>query len=168
MNKTDYIFISIIIIIIISVIFTYFLYNSINDFKETFENIEPEKNKPTLNIDAVIYINLDSRKDRNDEILNEIRNIGIHESKIHRLSAVKRTWGALGCALSHEAVLNFIIEKDGTISNIKIDKSRYETEKIENCIIQCFQKMPKWKPAEQSGKPIRISWREPVIISTSN
>lgn len=99
------------IIIIISVIFTYFLYNSINEFKETFENMEPEKKKTTLNVDAVIYINLDSRKDRNEEILTEIRNIGIHESKIHRLSAVKRTWGALGCALSHEAVLDFIIER---------------------------------------------------------
>jgi hypothetical protein len=64
--------------------------------------------------------------------------------------------------------VNLIIEKDGTVSEVKIKNKSSETEKYESCIIQCFQKMPKWNPAEQSGKPIRTVFRTPITIITSN
>lgn len=131
MNKTDYIFISIIIIIIISLCGTYILYNNIIDFKESFENMGPVEKKETFDVDAVIYINLDSRKDRNDEILREIRRIGFEESKIHRLSAVKRSWGALGCALSHKAVLDFIIERGWSKVLVLEDDAGFEDKDVE-------------------------------------
>jgi hypothetical protein len=61
-------------------------------------------------------------------------------------------------------VVSFIIEKDGTVSDIKIDRGNKETEQYENSIIQCFKKMPKWSPAYQDGKPIRILGREKITI----
>jgi len=133
MKKTDYIYLSIIIVLIGSLIFTYIVYNNLDLFKEGFENI-PTKKDP-FPVDAVIYINLDSRKDRNEEILGEIRRIGIPEEKIHRLSAVKRSWGALGCALSHQAVLDFIIQKGWNRTLVLEDDAGFEdkdTERWEN------------------------------------
>jgi len=64
--------------------------------------------------------------------------------------------------------VNLIIEKDGAVSEVKIKNKSSETEKYESCIIQCFQKMPKWNPAEQNGKPIRTVFNTPITISTSN
>jgi len=61
-------------------------------------------------------------------------------------------------------VVSFIIEKDGTVSDIKIDRGNKETEQYENSIIQCFKKMPKWSPAYQDGKPIRAMQRETIRI----
>jgi hypothetical protein len=52
-------------------------------------------------IDAVLYINLAHRTDRKEHILSELQKWGIDSSKIHRIDAVLKTPGALGCGLSH-------------------------------------------------------------------
>jgi hypothetical protein len=52
-------------------------------------------------IDAILYINLAHRNDRKEHILFELEKCGINSSKIHRIDAVHRTPGALGCGLSH-------------------------------------------------------------------
>jgi GR25 family glycosyltransferase involved in LPS biosynthesis len=133
MNKSDFIYLSIIVIILISICGTYILYNNLLEFKEGFENLAstPSPMKEPLAVDAVIYINLDFRKDRNEEILGEIRRIGFPESKIHRLSAVKRSWGALGCALSHKAVLDFIIEHKWDKVLVLEDDAGFEDGQVE-------------------------------------
>jgi len=61
-------------------------------------------------IDAFIYINLDSRKDRKEHIDNQLLLAKIPLEKIHRLSATKHEKGSLGCAISHSRALNLIIE----------------------------------------------------------
>ena len=52
-------------------------------------------------IDAILYINLAHRTDRKEHILLELQKWGIDSSKIHRIDAVLKTPGALGCGLSH-------------------------------------------------------------------
>jgi len=52
-----------------------------------------------LNKINVIYINLDTRKDRNEHVQNELKKIGINNYE--RFSAVKLENGAIGCSMSH-------------------------------------------------------------------
>jgi GR25 family glycosyltransferase involved in LPS biosynthesis len=52
-------------------------------------------------IDAILYINLAHRTERKEHILLELQKWGVDSSKIHRVDAVHRTPGALGCGLSH-------------------------------------------------------------------
>lgn len=54
----------------------------------------------------------------------------------------------------------FIIEKDGSISNIVIKKG---SEIWQQSITELISKMPKWIPAKQAGKPVR--YRYPFRIS---
>lgn len=62
-------------------------------------------------IDAIIYINLEHRTDRNDHIINEIKKIDPTLSKTHRLEAEYiPTNGALGCALSHIKAVELCFE----------------------------------------------------------
>ena len=61
-------------------------------------------------IDAILYINLAHRCDRNEHILTEINKLCKDNSKIHRICAIKKDEGALGCALSHIKALNFALE----------------------------------------------------------
>lgn len=61
-------------------------------------------------IDAILYINLDSRYDRNQHILNEVHKICTNESKIHRIQAIKKEEGAMGCLLSHIKALEYILQ----------------------------------------------------------
>ena len=58
--------------------------------------------------DKIIYINLNHRKDRKEQILNELKKMDIDENKIYRLEAVHEKYnGHIGCAKSHINVLNY-------------------------------------------------------------
>lgn len=53
-------------------------------------------------IDKVVYINLDSRTDRDERIRNVLQTFG---NKVIRMSAIKTSPGFVGCLQSHIAVL---------------------------------------------------------------
>jgi hypothetical protein len=58
-------------------------------------------------IDAILYINLAHRTDRNEHILAEIATFCSDASKIHRIDAVLHKQGAIGCGQSHVKVLRY-------------------------------------------------------------
>lgn len=60
-------------------------------------------------IDAICYINLAHRTDRNEHILNEIHKFCKDNSKIHRIDAIKKDIGILGCGLSHAKTLEYVL-----------------------------------------------------------
>lgn len=84
-------------------------------FQELILKIRNNSNKSsmikslTLSIDDLInnldiyYINLEHRADRREEVEIEFNQLGLHNYK--RFNAVRNINGALGCALSHRAVL---------------------------------------------------------------
>lgn len=59
-------------------------------------------------IDALLYINLEHRTDRNEHLLSELARIGWPKEKIHRVDAVRHANGALGCGLSHIRCMELI------------------------------------------------------------
>lgn len=57
-------------------------------------------------------------------------------------------------------MVKFIVEIDGSISNIVIvNKLGYGCDKE---VIRVLKKMPKWKPGELKGKPVRTYFALPV------
>lgn len=78
------------------------------------------------NVDLVIYINLDKRTDRRDEIENEFKKLGIPESKILRWSAFEVSPGSLGCSISHLAVLRHIATLPESIQTIIIFEDDFQ------------------------------------------
>lgn len=73
------------------------------------------KDSLEITIDSLefVYINLYHRFDRKVEIENEFHKLGI--KNYTRFSAIKNSQGALGCALSHERVLEFAKNRDTPI-----------------------------------------------------
>ncbi len=64
--------------------------------------------------------------------------------------------------LKGRIIASFIVEKDGSISNIKVVRSiGYGTE---NEVIRVLKLMPKWAPGEQNGKKVRCSYNVPIMI----
>ena len=129
MSKKDNTFINIILIVIISLGISYIVYKNLNLITEGFENIKKESENVVPLIDSIIYINLDERKDRNQEILEEIKKVDLPQDRVHRLSAVKRKWGALGCSLSHRAVMEFIIERGWKSTLVLEDDAGFEKDR---------------------------------------
>ena len=60
-------------------------------------------------IDAILYLNLEHRNDRKQHVLREIRKFCKDDSKIHRIDAIYRSPGALGCGLSHIKALHYAL-----------------------------------------------------------
>ena len=55
---------------------------------------------------------------------------------------------------------SFIVEKDGSITNVKILRSL--SNSCDKEVIQVIKAMPNWKPGEQGGKPARVQFNLPV------
>jgi protein TonB len=54
----------------------------------------------------------------------------------------------------------FIIEKDGTISNIEVTKSVHPL--VDKEAVRVIEAMPQWIPGKQNGKPVRVYYIMPV------
>jgi len=61
-------------------------------------------------IDAILYINLEHRVDRDKHIRQEINKLCKDLSKIHRIDALYKNPGELGCGLSHIKALEYAFE----------------------------------------------------------
>lgn len=58
--------------------------------------------------------------------------------------------------------INFIVEKDGSISNTTIIKGL--NSEINEAIIKIVNSSPLWKSAEQNGKKVRVKYSFPISI----
>lgn len=59
-------------------------------------------------------------------------------------------------------VVEFIVEKDGSLSNPKIIKSK--TPKLDAEVIRLVKAMPKWKPGKEKGKTVRVKYSLPIAF----
>ena len=57
-------------------------------------------------------------------------------------------------------IVSFVVEKDGSLSNIKIIRSLYGP--FDEEVIRVVKLMPKWKPAKHRGKAVRQQFNLPV------
>ena len=58
--------------------------------------------------------------------------------------------------------VKFVIEKDGSISNIEVIKFPEGGQALADEVIRVVKSMPKWKPGEIKGKPVRSNFILPV------
>ena len=59
-------------------------------------------------------------------------------------------------------VCSFIIEKDGSISNVEIVKSLYP--EANNEVVRIIKSMPQWIPGEQNGEKVRVKYLLPYLF----
>ncbi len=63
-------------------------------------------------IDKIIFINLDRRRDRLEEIIEEFKRMNIPPNKILRFDAISHPLGNIGCSLSHLQVMKMVKENN--------------------------------------------------------
>ena len=57
-------------------------------------------------------------------------------------------------------IANFVVETDGSISDVKVFKQVFPSLDAE--AIRVLEAMPKWTPGKQNGKPVRVKYTVPV------
>jgi TonB family protein len=61
------------------------------------------------------------------------------------------------------AIVTFVVEKDGSISNARVVKSVDPSLDAE--ALRVINTMPKWNPGKQNGEPVRVKYTAPVRFS---
>ena len=59
-----------------------------------------------------------------------------------------------------KVIVSFVIEKDGSVSNIKALKSPHSSLTEE--VVRLVKAMPNWNPGTMSGKPVRVKYTLPL------
>lgn len=125
---------------------------------------------------TVVEVNDDIIIDYNDEIkASQITEDTIVYEKVDVAASFPEGMAALMTWLSYnihypasalennikgKVVVNFIVEKDGTISNAKIAKSL--NADLDKEAIRVVNKMPKWNPGINKGVPVRSYFTLPI------
>lgn len=60
-------------------------------------------------------------------------------------------------------ILTFIVETDGSLSNINVAKSVHPL--LDDEAIRVIKSTPKWTPGKQNGKAVRVKYTVPVMFS---
>jgi periplasmic protein TonB len=61
--------------------------------------------------------------------------------------------------------LQFVIEKDGSLSNIKVLRS--VDPELDREAIRVLELSPKWNPGKQQGRPVRVYYTFPITFAIS-
>ncbi|RRN78194.1 energy transducer TonB [Pseudoxanthomonas sp. SGD-10] len=64
--------------------------------------------------------------------------------------------------------VGFVVEKDGTLSDIKVIKGVPNGSQLDDEAIRVISLSPKWNPGIQRGKPVRVSYSFPLVFSLTN
>ena len=65
--------------------------------------------------------------------------------------------------LSGKVYVSFVIEVDGTISNVEIRRGEHDL--LNNEAIRVVKAMPNWKPGSIRGKVVRTRYTLPIVFS---
>ncbi len=68
--------------------------------------------------------------------------------------------------LQGRVLVKFIIEKDGSVSNVEV--GRGWGNELDDEAVRVVKAMPKWKPGKQDGKPVRVSFILPINFKLSD
>lgn len=67
---------------------------------------------------------------------------------------------AFGCGPEGRVIIQFIVEKDGTVTHPKVVRSI--DPYLDNAALKLVDRMPRWTPGEQGGEKVRVSMAAPV------
>ncbi|TSJ43916.1 TonB family protein [Mucilaginibacter corticis] len=60
-------------------------------------------------------------------------------------------------------IVTFVVEKDGTLSDIKAVRGPSET--LKNEAVRVLTRSPKWQPGYQNNQPVRVSYAVPIAFT---
>ncbi len=73
---------------------------------------------------------------------------------------------AMENGIQGKVYIQFVIEKDGSITDVKV--ARGVDASLDKEAVRVVKAMPKWKPGKQRGKPVRVSYTLPIFFQLAN
>lgn len=76
---------------------------------------------------------------------------------------IKYPEDALKQNLSGRVLVMFVVETDGSVSNVKVAKNVFPSLDAE--AVRVVKAMPKWIPGRLKGKNVRVNYTVPIVFS---
>ena len=76
---------------------------------------------------------------------------------------IKYPQDAIKQNLSGRVMVMFVVETDGSISNVKVAKNVFPSLDAE--AVRVVKAMPKWIPGRHKGKIVRVNYIVPIVFS---
>jgi protein TonB len=131
------------------------------DESEVIEIVEevPEEEDEIFNFAVVenkpIYPGCENLATEDEKFMCFNQNIMTHIGKNFDFPELARQMGIQG-----KVYVNFVIEKNGKVSNVTI--ARGVDKLIDDEAIRVIKLLPKFTPAKQRGKPVRMQYTVPI------
>lgn len=81
-------------------------------------------------------------------------------------SAIKYPDEAINKDIMGKVYLSFVIEANGSISNVKIEQGIHST--LDNEALRVVRNMPNWVPGEVDGTAVATRCRLPIVFTLTN
>ena len=78
---------------------------------------------------------------------------------------VKYPDAAREAGLEGTVYVSFVVERDGSITGVKVLKPTEKTKALEEEAVRAVRSMPKWKPGKSGGKKVRVQFVLPIVFS---
>lgn len=78
-------------------------------------------------------------------------------------STVQYPQDALEKGISGKVYLSFVVEKDGSLTNIEVARSAHEL--LDREALRVVRAMPNWIPGESEGRPVRTRTYFPIVFA---
>lgn len=125
------------------------------------EEVDPNKEQ----IEDVPPINLNEDDEEALKIVEELPEYpgGMVEFVKWLTATLKYPPAALRQKIEGKVMVSFIVNKDGSLSDIKISQSANKL--LDNEALRVARMMPKWKPGTEDGKPCRTKIAIPIVFA---
>jgi TonB family protein len=143
------------------------------------ESINPGKSKTIVwdvleeqkKLEGNIKFKVDAEKIKQGPVLTKVESMpefpgGLSAFMKYLQENIKYPDDAKDAGIQGRVYLNFIVEKNGSISNIKV--IRGIGAGCDEEAVRVVKNMPKWKPGMSKGQPVRVSFNLPIKFSLTN
>ena len=141
--------------------------SSIDEDLEILDAEDDSENKPVENpSDFGEYGDEETGDDDIFQIVEDVPTFPLGDVSKWIAKNVKYPQIAAENGVQGKVFMNFVIEKDGSITDVKV--LRGVDPALDKEAIRAIKSMPKWKPGKQRGKPVRVSFNLPIVFQLTN
>ena len=119
------------------------------------------------NVSAAVILNSPKTDDTPFDVVEQMPEFpGGQEALMKFLSeSVKYPKEAFKDGVQGRVVVQFVVEKDGSISEVEVVKK--VNEHLDAEAVRVVNAMPKWKPGKQKGENVRVKYTLPISFRLS-
>lgn len=139
----------------------------LSSFNMSADNPESGKDPNVLNIDTLTGKMTDTRMIASDDSeLYEGPSFPGGEKAMYRWLGRTIIYPAAASEehIEGRVVVSFVIEKDGSVSNVRVERSAHPI--LDKEAIHVVSLMPKWKPGSVDGEPVRVTYYLPITFKS--